>query len=226
MTKTTTTIYCGVLWCLCKLSWVRSANCVGLLTRIWTMQFLLARSSWRWRLSPVVISVSCCFNIAFIFKSHSNFILCVCVCVRARALACVRACACVRVCARACVCVCLCVCVCARARVCVGKIPSLRSCKIGWEIPASGEASEIDFRYMCTSGMGLCKSQECHKTKMWAVLWSKVFKLQKHFVNIFRESGCLRVRPTGGLWERSNESCLGLVCLRALEVEATSNIMT
>jgi hypothetical protein len=42
------------------------------------------------------------------------------------------------VCARARVRVHVCVCVCVRA----DKIPSLRSCKIGWGIPASGEDSE------------------------------------------------------------------------------------
>jgi len=65
-----------------------------------------------------------------------------------------------------CVCVCVCMCVC--------KIPSLRSCKSGWEIPASGEASEtvrcrlysVEILDICTSGMRLCNSQERHKVKL------------------------------------------------------------
>jgi hypothetical protein len=58
-------------------------------------------------------------------------------------------------------------------RVCVRacKIPSLRSCKSGWEIPGSGEASETVLCRLysvwsldiCTSGVLLCNSQESHK---------------------------------------------------------------
>ena len=105
----------------------------------------------------VVICVSCCFHIAFIFKSHRN-------------------------------CMCVCVCAC--------KIPSLMFCKSGWEIPASGEASEtvlcrlysVWILDICTSDMRLCNGQESYKIKLLIVLWTIVFKDYRNVSQISEEN--------------------------------------